>query len=112
MECLWFSLDKVIENELKQVKTDWNSHQIRRSKHSTIAGIPDRLYLMPEDFGAEDHKKTFDAADQHEAEHEILMNADEDNNEKESDDYNSYFSYTLGIRELDSPRNWREILPV
>lgn len=112
MACLWFSFSKVIENELNQVKNDWNCHRIRRSKHHTIAGIPDRLYFMPEDCGAEDHKKAFDAADQVEAEYEILMDTDEDNSEKESDDYNSYFHYALDTLQLNLPSNWREGLSV
>jgi hypothetical protein len=113
MECLWFSFSKVIENELNQVKNDWNSHYIRGSKHQTVAGIPDRLYLMPEDFGAEDHKKAFDATDQLEAEYETLTDTDVDNSEEnESNDYSSYFNYALGTLRLNLPTNWREGLSV
>ena len=112
MDCLCFSFSKVIENKLNQVKNDWNSQRIHSSKHQTVAGIPYRLILMPEDCGAEDHKKAFDAADQVEVEYEILMDTAEGNSEKEPDDYNSYFHYALDTLQLDLPSNWREGLSV
>ena len=97
MECLWFSFSKVIEDELIQVKNSWNSHYIRRSKYQTAAGIPNKLYFIPEELGAEDHKQPFDASDLLEAENEITSTSSAAN---ESSDYIDYFKYvldTLGI---------------
>ena len=110
MECLWFSFSKVIEDELIQVKNSWNSHYIRRSKYQTAAGIPNKLYFIPEELGAEDHKQPFDASDLLEAENEITSTSSAAN---VSSDYIDYFKYvldTLGIPP--PPTNWREGLIV
>ena len=45
MECLWFCYSRIIQQELYNVKDQWNSHYIRKSQHETIAGIPDLLFL-------------------------------------------------------------------
>ena len=54
MECLWFCFSKVIQNELDKVRDHWNSHYIRRSRHNTVAGVPDIFYYLPENSGAVD----------------------------------------------------------
>ena len=40
-QCLYFSFQKVIQNELDDVRNRWNTHYIRRSRHNTEADIPD-----------------------------------------------------------------------
>ncbi|XP_028405764.1 uncharacterized protein LOC114528336 [Dendronephthya gigantea] len=63
MECLWFSFNKVIENELSQVQSNWNNHYIRKSRYQTVAGIPNKLYFLPEEIGSKDYKKPFHPVD-------------------------------------------------
>ncbi|PFX14985.1 hypothetical protein AWC38_SpisGene20822 [Stylophora pistillata] len=54
MECLWFCFSKVLEKELENVKDHWNTHYIRKSRHDTVAGVPDILYFLPENSGLMD----------------------------------------------------------
>ena len=54
MNCLAFCFSKVIEEELVNVKDHWNSHDIRKSRHDTIAGVPEILFFLPEKFGSMD----------------------------------------------------------
>eukprot|EP00794_Sanderia_malayensis_P012929 gene12929-14261_t len=39
---------EVIQENLNRVKSHWNSHYIRKSRHETIAGRPNELYFLPE----------------------------------------------------------------
>jgi hypothetical protein len=82
MECLWFSFNKVIENELSQVQSNWNNHYIRKSRYRTMAGIPNKLYFLPEEVGSEDYQKPFNPADLGEAEYEV-HSTDTDNSDDE-----------------------------
>jgi hypothetical protein len=53
MECVWFCFQPILSSELDDIKTQWNSHRIRQTRnHSTVPGIPDVLYYLPERFGA------------------------------------------------------------
>lgn len=51
MKCLWFCYSKLLQKELENVKEHWNSHYIRKSRHDTVAGVPDILYFLPESVG-------------------------------------------------------------
>ena len=54
MECLWFVFAKFLQRELDIMSEEWNSHQIRASKFSQVAGAPDQLFNYPEIKGYED----------------------------------------------------------
>jgi hypothetical protein len=110
MECLWFCFNKVIQNELNQVKENWNSHYIRESRHQTAAGIPDKLYFLPETVGAVDHKHRFNISDLQEAGNEISSCDVDPDITNESSDYCCYFEYTLDNLGINEPNNWRECL--
>ena len=71
MQCLWFSFQKVLNNELSRVRSKWNTHYIRKSRYQTMAGISEILYFLPEEVGSEDYKKPFNPADVREAKYEV-----------------------------------------
>ena len=54
MECAWFVFSKLLQSELDEVASRWNSHFIRKSHCSSNAGIPDELYYLPEKRGFKD----------------------------------------------------------
>lgn len=41
---------------MDEARKDWNTHYIRRSRHNSQAGIPDRMYFLPESAGARIYK--------------------------------------------------------
>ena len=48
MECAWFVYSEFLQREMDTVKDEWNSHYIRKSRHSAVGGIPDELFFLPE----------------------------------------------------------------
>lgn len=53
-ECLWFSFANVLQIRLDEVKNNWNTHYIRKSRFETVSGRPDSLYTIPEFHGGVD----------------------------------------------------------
>ena len=53
-ECLWFAFNGVLQSSLDEVQLYWNTHYIRPSRHETVAGVPDILFAIPEQFGGFD----------------------------------------------------------
>ena len=51
MECLWFCFSKVLQDDLNKVKDHWNSHKISKSPYSSVYGVPDVMYFLPEYHG-------------------------------------------------------------
>ena len=51
MECAWFVFSMFLQSELDRIKNEWNTHFIRKSRSTTISGVPDELYFMPESQG-------------------------------------------------------------
>ena len=51
VECLWFCFSRVLQNDLDKVKEQWNSHKINKSPYTTVHGIPDIMYFLPENHG-------------------------------------------------------------
>ena len=49
-ECLWFCFSDLIQQTLDDVKEQWNTHYICRSRFDTVdhKGRPDSLYYLPE----------------------------------------------------------------
>ena len=54
MECLWFCFSKVLQDDLNKVKDHWNSHKISKSPYSSVHGLPDVKYFLPEYHGHEE----------------------------------------------------------
>ena len=48
MECLWFCFSKLLQDDLNKVKDHWNSHKISKSPYSSVHGVPDVMYFLPE----------------------------------------------------------------
>lgn len=101
MEFLWFCFSKVIQNELDKVRDHWNSHYIRRSRHNTVAGVPDILYYLPENSGAVDCLVPVSQAQIREVEPQCDMEVDEDH-------YKEYFEHIMGIAGWNYPLNERD----
>ena len=53
-ECSWTSFAKVVQIGLDEVKNNWNTHYIRKSRFETVSGRPDSLYTIPEVHGGID----------------------------------------------------------
>lgn len=53
-ECLWFCFSGVLQSALDDMRKYWNTHYIRRSRHETVAGVPDILYFLTETSGGTD----------------------------------------------------------
>ena len=56
-ECLWYCFSSILQKDLDEVKSLWNSHRIRRSRFGTIPGRPDVLYYLPRRSGGEENLK-------------------------------------------------------
>nr|XP_022338659.1 uncharacterized protein LOC111134127 [Crassostrea virginica] len=60
IECLRFCLTKIIQQELDQIKMEWNNHYIRAQRRydddGGLAGKPEMMFFHPELFGAVDYK--------------------------------------------------------
>ena len=48
IELAWYTFSPLLQYELDQVKLQWNTHYIRRTRHDTIPGRPDELFFLPE----------------------------------------------------------------
>ena len=52
-DCLRFSFIGILQNELDELRSMWNSHLIRHARSRVhISGIPEELYHLPELQGA------------------------------------------------------------
>ena len=48
MELAWYTFSPLLQYEFDQVKLQWNTHYIRRTRHDTIPGRPDELLFLTE----------------------------------------------------------------
>ncbi|XP_072038411.1 uncharacterized protein [Amphiura filiformis] len=55
-ECLCFCFMGILQQELDQVKAEWNCHRMQRSRGVCPAGKPNILFASPEAYGAESFK--------------------------------------------------------
>ena len=104
MECLWFCFAHLIQTDLDKVQEQWNSHYIRKSRYDTVAGIPDILYLLPEDFGK--HDCMFPVSNQQIEAMEVHCQLDEQN----TNIYSEYFESVLTEMGLQLPTREEEAL--
>lgn len=102
-EALWYSFCTLLQNELNFVKEHWNSHYIRRSRHETVAGRPDVLYILPESYGGEENLKTSIVNEDLEYVKQNLIEEIEENNE-----FTEYFNYVRHECQLNLPNSWQE----
>ena len=102
-EALWFCFSALIQVDLDHVKDHWNSHRICNSGHSTVPGIPDELYYLPENNGGEDGLLKTISNDEIKLVADNLLQYNEEEN-----DYQVYFEYIIENSSFQMPNNWRE----
>lgn len=44
-DCLWFCFAELLQEDLDSVIEHWNTHCMSKSRHDTIAGVPDALII-------------------------------------------------------------------
>ena len=108
MECLWYSFSNLLQVECNKMKQEWNSHVIRRSRHSQVWGIPDEMFLIPEQYRYEKCGKivnddvifwVFNQREFASEANQVLSEVDEQLYE--------YFSYVVNMKGLIwPPREW------
>ena len=100
-ECLWFCFYCVLQSSLDEAQLYWNTHYIRPSCHETVAGVPNILFDIPEQFGGFDFRVQVPA----EKLQEVQVRYSQQNNENEFQDY---FEYLMEFYELQYPSNYNE----
>ena len=83
----------MLQQDLDFFRVHWNTHFIRQSRHATIAGKPDEIYFLPENFGAEDQLQPIT----HVQLEEVASRCEQ---AIESNDYQSYFNYVVDLQQL------------
>jgi len=101
MRCLWFCFSKLLQYELDKVRDHWNSHYIRRSRHDTVAGVPDILYYLPENSGSVDCMVPVSQENISEMEQQCEIDIEEDT-------YQEYFEYISDSNGWEYPVNERD----
>ena len=104
-ECLWFCFNVVLQNSLDEVQLYWNTHYIRPSRHETVAGVPDVLFVIPEEFGAFDCRMEVSQEKLQEIEANCA-NACVD----EENIFQEYFHYLMDFQGRQYPINHNEAL--
>ena len=104
-ECLWFCFAALLQENLDEVKENWNSHYIRKSRYYTLQGRPDSLYYLPElhDGQSNLHLSVPEEEKLYAREHII-------SDHTEQNDFQRYFTYVLESRLLEKPLHWRDAL--
>ncbi|KAJ7354871.1 hypothetical protein OS493_029426 [Desmophyllum pertusum] len=103
-EALWYCFSGILQQDLDMVKEHWNTHRIRKSRHDTVAGVPDELYVLPECNGGVDGLLLPIAEEQIHYVSQNLLPQFED----ESSVYTEYFDYVLSNCDLEFPSDWEE----
>ena len=85
------------------VREHWNTHRIRDSKHDTVAGRPDELFLLPECCGGIDGLLLPISTDEVRYMYDNLLQSEEQLNE-----FEEYFDYIMANSNFVIPTNWRE----
>ena len=104
-ECLWFCFNGILQSSLDEAKLYWNIHYIRPSRHETVAGVPNILFDIPEQFGGFDFRVRVPA----DKLQEVQVRYSQENNENEFEDY---FEYLMEFYELQYPSNYNEAVHV
>ena len=107
MECLWFCFAGLLQRNLNQAKTHWNTHYVWKSRHDTVNGKPNLLYYMPETYNGESGliKKV--------QENEVKNVRNNLVETEVQNDYQyvlEYFQYVLENCNISQPSHWREAL--
>ena len=102
-EALWFCFADVLQKDLDKTREHWNSHRIRKSHETTVPGVPDILYFLPEQSGEgrEDCLVQVQPLMLQEVEQQVFGEAQE---EEETDEiWEEYFHYVMENNGLTDP---------
>jgi hypothetical protein len=104
-ECLWFCFAALLQENLNEVKENWNSHYIRKSRYDTLQGRPDSLYYLPELHNGRSnlHLPVPEEEKLYAREH-IISDYTGQN------DFQRYFTYIVESNSLEKPSHWRDAL--
>lgn len=102
-ECLWFRFHGILQHALDEVKSYWNTHYIRPSRHDTVGGVPNVLFHLPENTGAYDCSVTI-------SEEKLLEMESKCDLEMEENYFQQYFHYVMDNQGLVYPSNHEEAL--
>lgn len=106
--CVWFVFSDFLQLQLDKVKSEWNMHFIRQSRHNSVSGVPDELYYLPETRGFEDCGFEVSADDV-----ENILNQRDIYGQAElakdvDDDLFEYFKYVVREGLSHPPQDWRQ----
>ncbi|XP_033111390.1 uncharacterized protein LOC117112423 isoform X2 [Anneissia japonica] len=96
MECLWFCFPKILQDDLNKVRDHWNSHRITKSRHSTVEGVPDVMYYLPEYYSMEECLNPVSIQQTIEMEQHCEL-------VEEESEYQEYFEFIMDIEGLNYP---------
>lgn len=92
----------LLQREISKFKEHWNSHYIRKSKHSQVHGRPNKLYYLP-DQNFPNQALSFDRLDHDEMKDYVDDWVDDDD---DTQVYNEYFDYLSTNLILKANDNW------
>ena len=104
-EALWFCFADQLQIDLDKVKEYWNSHNIRKSSHATVSGVPDMMYFLPEEFGHHDCLHPVSLEKMRELKNR-LEGGDEEEDERNI--FEEYFHYVMESNSLNHPSSITE----
>ena len=104
-ECLWYTFSGLIRKELDHLKEHWNTHRIRKSRHNCVAGRPDSIFYIPENYGGTDMKIVV-------AERDIVDTLEDIVENEEENEYTEYFDYVMTGLSLELPTQWEDALSI
>lgn len=108
MECLWLCFEKILQEDLDKVRDHWNSHKITKSVHSTVTGIPDVMYFLPEYYSL---KECLVKVSEQEAS-EMEQHCEQESEDEDAIVYQEYFEYILETEGLNYPSTVEEALNI
>ena len=101
-ECLWFCFHGLLQEDLDEVRVHWNTHKIRPSRYGTVPGVPDVLYYLPQNSGAQECKVPLSREKIHEM--EIHVDDDDDDDYREElRTYQDYFHFVMDSEHFFYP---------
>ena len=110
MECVWFPYSGLLQSELDKMVEEWNTHTIRKSRHTKVWGIPDEMFDLPELYGYQKYGRRvnndavewiLNQRDIHTEAFDILNQCNEE--------FTEYFKYVVNMRGFTMPPcDWDE----
>ena len=111
MELAWYTFSRLLQYEPDQVKLQWNTHYIRRTRHDTIPGRPDDLFFLPELSGSQNQETNISSDSEIDSAYSEEENLMEDATIVMNDvdeELAEYFEYVVHEENLlYPPTNWK-----